>query len=321
MKKQISVLLFLGMGLSVQAQTNTVGSDTAARKFASDAVQALSEEVKDTAWKVGGNIGLQFNQAAYENWQAGGVNSISGNGLLNLFANYDKGGKWTWVNSLTLGYGLNFQDTVFNKTDDRIELESRMDYALNKKWGASALYNFRSQFTAGFANPGETADSIKISDFMAPGYMLIGLGATYKPNKKISVFTSPATAKLTFVMDERLSNLGAFGVDSGETRRFELGGYLNFTYKQNIMKNVDLQARLDLYSNYLEDPTLIDVNSEVLLFMQVNKYITANLSLNLIYDHDVKFDVDNNPDTPGVPRTQFREIIGVGFAYNFGDKK
>lgn len=273
---------------------------------------------QDTAWKIGGNLGIQFNQAAYENWQAGGVNSLAGNGLLSIFANYDKGGKFTWVNTLNLGYGLNFQDTIFNKTDDRIELESRIDYSLSKHWGLSALYNFRSQFSAGFANPGETADSVKISDFMAPGYMLLGLGATYKPSKKISVFLSPATAKLTFVMDERLSNAGAYGVDSGETMRAELGGYLNFTYKQTLMKNVDLQARLDLFSNYLEDPTLIDVNSEVLLFLKVNQYITANIALNLIYDHDVKFDVDGKM---GVPRTQLRQLLGVGFAYSFGANK
>jgi hypothetical protein len=311
-----SLALFLSV--SLMAQNDNVGQDTAAKKFSKDAVEALNQNAKDTAWKVGGNLGIQFNQAAYENWQAGGVNSIAGNGLLNIFANYDNGGKWTWVNNLNLGYGLNFLDTVFNKTDDRIELESRIDYTLNKRWGLSALYNFRSQFAAGFSKPGETADSVKISDFMAPGYMLIGLGATFKPNKKISVFLSPATAKLTFVMDERLSNLGAFGVDSGATLRAELGGYLNFTYQQTLLKNVDLKARLDLFSNYLDDPTLIDVNSEILLFLKVNKYISANVAFNVIYDHDVKFDVDGKM---GVPRTQFRQLLGVGFAYNFGAQK
>jgi hypothetical protein len=309
MNKYVIALVGLAFssGLLGQNETNQKGANAAPAP-------------QDTAWKVGGNIGLQFNQAAYENWQAGGVNSISGNGLLNLFANYDNGGRLTWVNRLTLGYGLNFQDTVFIKTDDRIELESRLDYSINEKWGWSALYNFRSQFAPGFSTPGLREDSLKISDFLAPGYMLIGLGATYKPSKNFSLFLSPATAKITLVMDERLSNAGAFGVTAGENTRVELGGYVNLTYRQNLMENIDLQARLDLYSNYLEDPTLIDVNSEVLLFMKVNKYITANLSLNLIYDHDVKFDADNNPDTPGVPRTQFRQILGVGFAYNFGDK-
>mgnify|MGYP006267043181 CR=1 FL=1 len=276
----------------------------------------------DTAWKLGGNFSLQFNQAAYSNWQAGGVNSIAGNGLLNIYANYDDGGLWTWNNALTLGYGLALQDTLFNKTDDRIELESRVDRSISKNWAASGFLNFRTQFAPGFKNPGDTDPDSIISNFMAPGYLLTGIGFTYKPRENFSVFLSPATNKMTFVLSERLSNQpgGAFGVDSGEAFRYELGGYINLNYKQKLMKNVELTARLDLYSNYLEDPTLIDVNSEVIVFMKVNKYITANLSLNVVYDHDVKFDLDNNPDTPGVPRTQFREILGIGFSYNFGSE-
>ncbi len=274
----------------------------------------------DTSWKIGGNFGLQFNQAAYSNWQAGGVNSVAGNALLSLFANYQKG-KWSWQNSLTLAYGLNFQDTVFNKTDDRIELESRVDWDFSKRWSASALLNFRTQFANGYDVPGERGDSVRISAFLAPAYTLLGLGATYKPNKKFSAFLSPLTSKITIVNDQRLSDNGAFGVDSGSTVRYEIGGYVNMAYKTPIMENIDLQAKLDLYSNYLDGQyKFIDVNSELIIFMEVNKYITANLSLNLIYDNDVLFDDDNDGISDG-PRTQFREVLGVGFVYRFGDKK
>ena len=51
----------------------------------------------------------------------------------------------------------------------------------------------------------------------------------------------------------------------------------------------------------------------------MNKYITANLSLNAIYDHDVKFDVNEDGQVDG-PRTQFREILAIGLTYNFGDE-
>jgi len=274
----------------------------------------------DTSWKTGGNFGLQFSQAAYSNWQAGGVNSIAGNALVSLYANYEKG-KWAWQNSLVLAYGLNFQDTIFNKTDDRIELESRVDRNFSKRWNISALLNFRTQFTNGYKEPGERGDSIRISTFMAPAYTLLGLGATYKPNKKFSAFISPLTSKITVVNDQRLADNGAFGVDTGETVRYEIGGYVNIAYKTPLMENVDLQAKLDLYSNYLDGQyKFIDVNSELIIFMKVNKYITANLALNLIYDNDIKLDVDDDGITDG-PRTQFREVLGIGFSYNFGDKK
>ncbi len=289
----------------------------------------------DTAWKIGGNFGLQFTQSSYQNWQAGGVNSIAGNGLVNIFANYDNGTDWTWYNRLDLGYGLNFQDTVFIKTDDRIELTSRVDRKISKVWNASALVNFRTQFANGYAKAGERGDSIRISGVMSPGYLVTAVGFTYKPNKKLSVFLSPLTSKMTFVQDQRLADAGAFGVDEavrdtvggsyvvveqGKNFRQEVGGYLNLAYKTPIVKNVDMQFSINLFSNYLDGQyKFIDVNSELMLFMKVNDYITANLALNLIYDNDIIFDTNDDGIMDG-PRTQFKEVIGVGLTYHFGDK-
>jgi hypothetical protein len=54
--------------------------------------------------------------------------------------------------------------------------------------------------------------------------------------------------------------------------------------------------------------------------MKVNKYITVNFTTHLIYDHDIKIAVDNNDD--GVvdatgARTQFKQVLAVGFSYKF----
>lgn len=283
---------------------------------------------QDTAWKVGGNFGLQFAQSSYQNWQAGGVNSIAGNAILSVFANYDNGGKWGWANSLDVAYGLNLQDDLFSKTDDRFELVSRVDRHLNKDWSLSGELNFRTQMTDGYGEIGDIDTLDPISRFMAPGYLLVGVGATYSPNDNLTIYISPATSKMTFVMDQRLANAGSFGVEAGDTVngayvegkqfRYEIGGYLNLTYRKEILKNVDLQYKLDLFSNYLDGQSkYIDVNTELKLFMKVNDFISASVSLNLIYDHDILFDTNNDGIMDG-PRTQFKEVIGVGFAYNFG---
>lgn len=271
-------------------------------------------------WKKGGNFSLQFSQAAYSNWQAGGTNSITSNGLVSLFANYEKD-KWAWKNSLNMAYGLSFQDSVFNKTDDRFELESRVDRKFREHWNYSALLNFRTQFTNGYDTPGLTEDSLKVSGLFAPAYTLLGLGVTYKPNEKFNAFISPLTAKITIVNDDRLSSIGAFGVDTGSTSRFEAGGYANISYNTPLAQNIDLKSKIDLFANYLDgNYKFVDVNAEVIVFMKVNKYITANVSLNMIYDHDVRFDTNNDGVVDG-PRTQFKEVIGVGFVYNFGASK
>lgn len=312
-------LVFSALCLGSTAQNNALVKEKDIQEFRKESIKKTGTTATDsTKWDLGGNLGLQFTQASYSNWQAGGVNSIAGNSIFNGFANYQGNEKWVWSNALTLAYGVNFQDTIFNKIDDRIELESRVDYLHSKTWSYSALSNFRTQFRPGYEKPGDIGDELKISDFLAPGYLILGLGVTHKPNDHFVMFLSPVTAKATFVMDERLSNLGSFGVDSGSTSRFEVGGYANITYKRKIWEDVDLQARIDLFSNYAEDPTLIDVNSELIMFFKVNKYIKANIALAYIYDHDVKFDLDENPLTPGVPRSQFKQVLSIGFSYDFG---
>lgn len=292
--------------------------------FAATLISFLGFSQADTAtqgpWKTGGNFSLQFSQAAYSNWQAGGTNSLTANGLASLFANYEKG-KWAWKNQLDMAYGLSFQDSIFNKTDDRFELNSRVDRMLTEHWSFSGLLNFRTQFTNGYSEPGVTEDSLKVSGLFAPAYSMLGIGFTYKPNDKFNLFLSPLTGKFTFVNDTRLSNMGAFGVEPGETFRAEGGASLNATYNSQLATNVKMQSRLGLFSNYFENPfQFVDVNAEVLFFLKVNKYITANVSLNLIYDHDVRFDT-NDDGIANAPRTQFKEVLGIGFVYNFGDVK
>lgn len=322
MRKKLSFLsLILFFALTGNAQVDTmVIHDTAVADTVVFPQTLIDTAEVDTAWKLGGNFSLQFSQAAYRNWQAGGVNAMAGNSLLSIFADRDNGGKWIWINRLNLAYGLNRQEGLFNKTDDRIELESRIDREISKNWSLSALTNFRTQFSNGYGEAGERGDSVRISTFMAPGYLVTGVGFTYKPNKRFSAFLSPLTSKMTFVQDQRLANEGAFGVDSGHTFRQEVGGYVNMNYRGPLFTNVEFQTGINLYSNYLNNNyQFIDVNGEFLLFMTINEFLTANVSLNLIYDHDIKFDVDGDGEEDG-PRTQLKEVIGVGFVYNFGDR-
>lgn len=312
MKRFLLFLAVLPLGLSAQTSTDTATADTTAPKY----------------WKYSGNGSLTFSQVSLTNWQAGGENSVSGNLLIALNADYSRG-NWAWVNRLEIAYGLNQQGSLLIKTDDRLELNSRIDRKWTEHWSFSGNLNFRTQFADGFKNPQDTA---RISAVFAPAYTTIGVGLTYKPDEKLQVFISPLTAKNTLVLDEALANAGAFGVEAavvdtlgnvitkGKTSRWEIGGYINALYKTPLMENVDFQTKLDLYSNYANNPGNIDVNWETGLFMKVNKYITVNLTTQLIYDDDIKIPYDSTGD--GVadaagPRTQFKQVLGVGFGYKF----
>lgn len=310
MKKTTFILLLLwGFSFSLMAQVT-------------DAEKDLRTLTKDTVsgWKTGGVFAITGSQTSLFNWAAGGENSVSLNGLLSLFANYKKG-KGAWDNSLDIGYGMMKQgfdkEVPFTKTDDKIDLLSKYGYRAFRSWYYAALFNFKTQMTPGYAKPG---DEKKISDFFAPAYTILALGMDYKPNSYFSAFIAPVTAKWTFVMDDELSAMGAFGVEKGQNVKNEFGGYVRVIFSKNdfksaFLRNISFTTKIDLYSNYLKEPEKIDVNWETLIAIKVNKYITINLTTHLIYDYDTKFESEFNPE--GVDKVQFKEIFGVGFSYKF----
>lgn len=268
-------------------------------------------------WTTGGITNINFSQTALSNWAAGGQNSIAANGLVSLFAKYKKG-KSTWDNTLDVGYGVVKQEGLdLQKSDDRIEFTSKYGQFAFTNWFYSALLNFRTQMAPGYKYPD---DSTKISDLLAPAYITLALGMDYKPNDNLTLLFAPLTGKITIVNDDTLSAAGAFGVEPGEIVRYEFGASFTGAYKITVMKNVDFQTKLNLFSNYIENPENIDVNWETLIAMKINKFLTASITTNLIYDDDIDISVDNNDD--GVidaigPRTQFKEVLAVGVSFKF----
>lgn len=262
-------------------------------------------------WKTGGVLTLNFSQVSLTNWVAGGKSSASGIFMVNTFANYKKD-NLSWDNSIDLSYGfLKEKDNDLVKSDDKIDFSSKLGIAATEKWNYAGLVNFKSQFASGYNYP-NTTDAI--SKFLAPGFLNLALGMDYK-TEKISIFLSPLTGKFTFVTDDVLSNAGAFGVDAGEKSRSELGAFVKFEGKTELVKNVELQTKLDLFSNYFENPQNIDVDWKVMINMKVNEFLSANLVSHVIYDDDIKI---LDPDTgKNAPRVQFMEMFGVGLSVKF----
>jgi hypothetical protein len=273
----------------------------------------------DTLWKFSGTTSLNLSQLSLTNWAAGGDNSLSGNALVNLSANYAKE-RTSWENKLTLGFGLVKQgDDPTRKSDDQIDLASKLGLKASEKWFYTGLLGFKTQFAQGYDRPGDV-DRMKISNFMSPGYLSFSLGMDYKPSEFFSVLLSPVSSKFTFVLDDDLSAAGSFGLDPGQSARAELGAYIKMAFKKEILKNVTLDTKIDLFSNYLDNPQHVDVNWDMLLTFKVNEYLAASLLTQLIYDYDIKFGEDTTGD--GVndtfeSRVQFKELFGLGLTYTF----
>ncbi len=279
----------------------------------------FSQEKADTIklWKFTGLTSVNLSQVSLTNWAAGGQSSSSGVALFNLNGNYLKD-NISWENTLNMGYGLQKEsnrDVV--KTHDKFDLISKFGVKQSEKIYISTLFNFKTQFAPGY-NDSEPRNLI--SNFLSPAYLTLSPGIDYKPNKFLSFMISPITGKMTIVNDDSLSAKGSFGVDPGEKLRYEIGSFAKLELKTEIMKNVSLQTKIDLFSNYLHNPQNIDVNWDLLINMKINDYLSANLITNLIYDDDVKIDIDTNND--GIiesqgPRIQFKEMLGFGLSLKF----
>lgn len=280
-------------------------------------------------WKIGGIVSVNGQQVSLSNWAAGGNNSISVAGLINVFTKY-KNNKITWENNLELGYGVIKQGNSKSwwKNDDKIQFSSKFGHELKQNWFATGLIDFRTQFTNGYNYPN---DSVYISKFMAPGYILSAIGFDYKPNERFSAFIAPFTGKITIVNDDSLAKNGAFGVqkelrdlnDNKITQNYlkhreEFGAYLKFQYQTKMMENITFQSVIELFSNYLNNPENIDVNWSTLTTFKVNKYISANLTTQLIYDDDIKIqrNFGEKKGTSG-PDLQFKQALAIGFTYKF----
>jgi hypothetical protein len=264
-------------------------------------------------WKIVGKAAVNFSQVSLTNWAEGGVGSTAGTGIFDLNAN-NKQGRHIWDNALQLEYGLTKSDNeATRKSLDQIYFSSKYGYELHDPWFLSVLVDFRTQFAKGYNYPNTTN---YISRFMAPGYLNAALGIDYKPTKNLSLVLAPISTKITFVLDDTLSNRGSFGVTPGDKYRFEVGAYLKFFYVQkSLVKNVDFETRLDLFSNYTHNPQNIDVNWDVKFDMKINKFLSASIGGTLKYDDDIKY-VDSARIVHG-PRTQIKEFLGIGLLYIF----
>lgn len=286
-------------------------------------VSTINAQEKDASnipvngWSKNGTIQLLLNQSAFnKEWTGGGTSSIAGNLTLNYDFNY-RMNDFTWDNRLLANYGLTKlkNDEFARKTSDRVEFNSIAGKQIQEtKWYYSYFLNFRSQLTKGyeFREDAETGETIRTetTHFLSPGYLQTGPGLLWKYNEYLSVNVAPATARLIFVDDKFTSVANYvdgdyFGVDEDKTTRFEFGASVGVYAKMFLLENVTAEHSLNLYSNYLDKPGNIDIDYLLNLEMSINKYLSANVIFQAIYD-------DNT-----VEAFQIREVFGLGINHKF----
>ncbi len=264
-------------------------------------------------WSSEMNPSLNFNQVSLTNWSAGGENSFSGTAYFKGIFKYKKN-KTAWDNLIDLGIGMTKQgDGNLYKTEDKLNLATKVGIEAGEgKWFYTGMLDFKTTMAVGYNDPANKSG--KLSEFMSPGFLNASLGMDYKPNDNVSIYMSPVSTKMTFVMDDSLSTVGAFGVDPGSKFRSEYGAKVEIMAKKDeIFKNVGVSTRLGLFSNLTYKPQNVDVNWDFNMVFKVNEWLAATLTLNVIYDDDMKY---TEPDgTMRGARVQLKQMFGFGLNY------
>jgi len=327
--QKIFTFLFLIIAISLFSQEEKLLTDTALKP------KSLP---KDTSWKKSGFAGLNASQTSLSNWQGGGQDNIAINSILNLQAIHTKK-KHQWTSKLDAQFGLaktgDFK--LFQKNLDQLFALSKFDsHAFGKDWFYVIQADFRSQFAPGYNYSGDSIIGRATSGFFSPAYIQIALGLDFKPVDYFSITLAPAAGKITVVSRQYLADEGAYGVEKavldssgniikhGKRARYEFGGRIIVRFKKDIFKNVNFDSYLDLFSNYFHNPQNIDIVFNNLLTFKINKYLTANVICQMIYDDDIiiKRDwnkdgkYDNKNDING-PRLQVISTFALGLGYKF----
>jgi len=281
-------------------------------------------------WKNKNMIGFDLSQIAFVNWNAGGTSSVSGL-LKGEFTRIRSEVNSEWVSEMGFRYGLNKQDGLdLRKTDDEFRFNSTYGYRKDtlSHWYYSVKLNFKTQFTNGYKYP--NTDNA-ISKPFAPAYTFLGVGANYYIKKKVfDIYISPLTLKNTLVLDQELADSGAFGtagaiydsngnlVTHGKKSRTEMGFLFTNYYKKEVWKNITMENRLSLYTDYINNFGNVDVEWRLQFDLVVNQYVKANIGMHLIYDDDVKtIEEVNGQEIESGAKVQLKQVLGVGLAYNF----
>ena len=254
---------------------------------------------------------LSGSQAAYSNWQEGGLNTLA---VTAATAGEARRTTANWVHryEARLAFGLVKQDTLdLRKAEDVLRLGAALQYrgdGFFRLFNPTVAATVRSQFAPGFnydevpseLQAGDAAAEyelpVKVSDFLSPGVFTQSLGLTYSVDGWFTQRLGVA-AKETVVLIERLGPL--YGLEPGERVLAEVGVESRSEFDREIVENVRLKSSLGLFAAF-NNPDLPDLLWENVLTMQVNSWLGVDLDAVFLYDRDISSEL------------QIREVLSLG---------
>jgi hypothetical protein len=298
--------------------------------------------IHKSAWDYRTETSMVFSQSAMSNWVKGGENSLSTALDITGYAEYKKPEiKLSSLNFARLKLGfLASGGQDIRKNLDLLETNSKINHKAFGKFDFSAIMLFKTQVAIGKAytktKAGDNDSSYAVSKFFNPAVMTIGIGLDYKPNKETSINFSPLSYKGTFVpaggkitKDSLVTgklDQTRHGVPLGKTSKNEPGASFMLSRISKPAKNVMITNRLQLFTNYINNPWNIDVDWETITVINLNWFTDLRLNTHLIFDDDTKTTVmrkgepvllEDNKTQKKTARIQFKEMFGVALSFRF----
>ena len=296
----LTITLFVGLLNAQQSQS-----------IDSISIDSLNNTIeKKNKFKTFGLTQFTFNQAYFENWISGGENSMTGLFSIDYNINYQSEKGWVWDNNLMLSIGTTYLsgNAFFKKADDRIEINSVISKKVNTYWNYSAYFNFKTQLLPGYRyyQKDDEDQKDKISRILSPAIVQMGLGWYYKEGDLAWFNIAPLAARGIFVSKNFTQNLSPsekyFGVERGATNILSIGASFSGFIKSNLMENITMENKFNVYVNYLYKIENIDFEWNANIRLKVNERVSGNLIFHIQYDDDL------------ISRLQIRELFGLGLS-------
>ncbi|MDO5656120.1 MAG: DUF3078 domain-containing protein [Flavobacteriaceae bacterium] len=280
-------------------------------------IKRIQFQLPDTimGWERDGNLRLNFNQAFYENWQSGESNTIELNAHISHDFNYQKN-KIIWDNKLLFDYGLSkINGYDIRKTQDKLEINSVIGGKSANRWSYSFFVNLQTPVSNTYNYDKDLKRDNRTAGFLAPLYMAAGPGIMWRKDANLHLNIAPVTAKSVYINGwvnrfntqlDRFENNNEreiYGVLPGEQFRHKLGFYSSAYMKLDLMKNVKMENRLSIYSNFLEEPENIDFDYTMNLILKINDLLSTSIVIQTRYD---------DKEYEGL---QLRETFGIGLNF------
>ena len=212
MKKLSILLLLVFISFSGNAQTAEELKTAQAPKKAEiaklqgevDALQAQIDALP--GWKYGAFGTIGGNIAKFNDWFSQGTPNVSSGNITvtgNAFANKLED-KYFWRNSLNINLGWVKFDDQDDATDDDSFREA------TDVFNISSLYGYKLTETLAASALGEYRTTI-LNNFNDPGYLDLGIGATWTPIENLVVVVHPLNYNFVFSDNDAVfeSSLGA----------------------------------------------------------------------------------------------------------------